>query len=127
MKNVANLSRADREELFLVTAREKKLPEAVIEKDFWVCWTLNYLFHDSPWKDHLAFKGGTSLSKCFDLIHRFSEDIDKEDTGTVLSSCLGRCQWCLWCGSRDFSGGLNLLTCRFGENGAACIAPFKSC
>ena len=34
MKNVANLSRADREELFLVTAREKKLPEAVIEKDF---------------------------------------------------------------------------------------------
>ena len=76
MKNVANLSRADREELFLVTAREKKLPEAVIEKDFWVCWTLNYLFHDSPWKDHLAFKGGTSLSKCFDLIHRFSEDID---------------------------------------------------
>jgi len=76
MKNVANLNRADREELFLVTAREKKLPEAVIEKDFWVCWTLNYLFHDSPWKDHLAFKGGTSLSKCFDLIHRFSEDID---------------------------------------------------
>ena len=76
MKNVANLSRADREELFLVTAREKKLPEAVIEKDFWVCWTLNYLFHDSPWKDHFAFKGGTSLSKCFDLIHRFSEDID---------------------------------------------------
>ena len=76
MKNVANLDRADREELFLVTAREKKLPEAVIEKDFWVCWTLDYLFHDSPWKDHLAFKGGTSLSKCFDLIHRFSEDID---------------------------------------------------
>ena len=76
MKNVANLDRADREELFLVTAREKKLPEAVIEKDFWVCWTLDYLFHDSPWKDHFAFKGGTSLSKCFDLIHRFSEDID---------------------------------------------------
>lgn len=48
----------------------------MIEKDFWVCWTLDYLFHDSPWKEHLAFKGGTSLSKCFDLIHRFSEDID---------------------------------------------------
>ena len=48
----------------------------MIEKDFWVCWTLDYLFHNSPWKEHLAFKGGTSLSKCFDLIHRFSEDID---------------------------------------------------
>ena len=76
MKKVANLSSAEREELFLVTAREKSLPVAVIEKDFWVCWTLDYLFHDSPWKNHLAFKGGTSLSKCFDLIHRFSEDID---------------------------------------------------
>ena len=76
MKRVANLSRPDREELFLVTAREKGLPEAMIEKDFWVCWTLDYLFRDSPWKEHLAFKGGTSLSKCFDLIHRFSEDID---------------------------------------------------
>lgn len=76
MKYVANLSSTEREELFLVTARERALPEAVIEKDFWVCWTLDYLFHDSPWKEHLAFKGGTSLSKCFDLIHRFSEDID---------------------------------------------------
>ena len=76
MKKVANLSSAEREELFLVTARERALPEAVIEKDFWVCWTLDYLFHDSPWKEHLAFKGGTSLSKCFNLIHRFSEDID---------------------------------------------------
>ena len=70
------MSSTEREELFLVTARERALPEAVIEKDFWVCWTLDYLFHDSPWKDRLAFKGGTSLSKCFDLIHRFSEDID---------------------------------------------------
>lgn len=76
MKKVTNLSSTEREELFLVTARERALPEAVIEKDFWVCWTLDYLFHDSPWKDRLAFKGGTSLSKCFDLIHRFSEDID---------------------------------------------------
>ena len=76
MKGIALLSNAEREELFLVTAREKGLPEAMIEKDFWVCWTLEYLFHASPWKDHLAFKGGTSLSKCFGLIQRFSEDID---------------------------------------------------
>ena len=76
MKNVARLSRSAREELFIVTAREVNLPEAMVEKDFWVCWTLDYLFHESPWKKHFAFKGGTSLSKCYDLIDRFSEDID---------------------------------------------------
>lgn len=76
MKRIASLPAAEREILFRNTAEKMGLPEAVIEKDFWVCWTLDYLFHDSPWKDHLAFKGGTSLSKCFDLIRRFSEDID---------------------------------------------------
>lgn len=76
MKEVARRERKAREELFLVTAREIGLPEAMVEKDFWVCWTLDYLFHDCPWAAHLAFKGGTSLSKCFGLIQRFSEDID---------------------------------------------------
>ncbi len=37
---------------------------------------LDYLFHECPWKDALTFKGGTSLSKAFALIQRFSEDID---------------------------------------------------
>lgn len=50
--------------------------EAVLEKDYWVCFLLNYIFSESRWKDSLTFKGGTSLSKCFNLIHRFSEDID---------------------------------------------------
>lgn len=48
-----------------------------IEKDFWICWTLDALFHGL--KDtgpRLLFKGGTSLSKGFGLINRFSEDID---------------------------------------------------
>ncbi|NLV51099.1 MAG: nucleotidyl transferase AbiEii/AbiGii toxin family protein [Clostridiales bacterium] len=76
MNHIANLSRKEREELFIVTAREIDLPEAMVEKDFWVCWTLNYLFHFCPWARNLAFKGGTSLSKCFGLIERFSEDID---------------------------------------------------
>lgn len=52
------------------------LPDAIIEKDFWVCWMLDYLFHRSVWKDKIAFKGGTSLSKSYGLIERFSEDID---------------------------------------------------
>ena len=76
MNRVANLNRSEREELFLVTARQVNLPEAMVEKDFWVCWTLNYLFQSCPWAKSLAFKGGTSLSKCFGLIERFSEDID---------------------------------------------------
>ncbi len=76
MKHIANLAGNEREELFIVTARETNLPEAMAEKDFWVCWTLDYLFHACPWAKNLVFKGGTSLSKCFGLIRRFSEDID---------------------------------------------------
>jgi hypothetical protein len=52
------------------------LPAASIEKDFWVCWTLRELFRAHGWDQHLVFKGGTSLSKAWKLIERFSEDID---------------------------------------------------
>ena len=52
------------------------LPPASIEKDFWVCWTLRELFNLPEWGEHLVFKGGTSLSKAWKLIERFSEDID---------------------------------------------------
>lgn len=62
--------------LFRNTTQRMGLNESIVEKDFWVCLTLDYLFHDCPWKDAFTFKGGTSLSKCYGLIHRFSEDID---------------------------------------------------
>lgn len=52
------------------------LPATSIEKDFWVCWTLRELFRLPKWGEHFAFKGGTSLSKAWKLIERFSEDID---------------------------------------------------
>lgn len=52
------------------------LPAASIEKDFWVCWTLRELFALPEWGVSLTFKGGTSLSKGWKLIDRFSEDID---------------------------------------------------
>ena len=52
------------------------LPPATIEKDFWVCWTLKNLFNLPDWGSRLTFKGGTSLSKGWALIERFSEDID---------------------------------------------------
>ena len=76
MYRVANLSPEEREILFRNTAQQSGRNEAVIEKDFWVCLTLDYLFHQSPWQDKFAFKGGTSLSKVYGLIERFSEDID---------------------------------------------------
>ncbi len=76
MRNVALLPENDRKELLRGTAQQMQVHEAIIEKDFWVCWILDYLFHDSPWKDSLAFKGGTSLSKAYSAIERFSEDID---------------------------------------------------
>ncbi len=52
------------------------LPETSIEKDFWVCWALRELFGLPEWGASITFKGGTSLSKCWGLINRFSEDID---------------------------------------------------
>ena len=74
---VISASDDERRDLFLTTARRLGTAVQNVEKDFWVCWTLDVLFNglaeDSP---RLLFKGGTSLSKSFALIDRFSEDID---------------------------------------------------
>ena len=56
-------------------AAKEHLPEYAVEKDWWVSMTLKALFKTSC-KEHLEFKGGTSLSKGWHLIDRFSEDID---------------------------------------------------
>jgi len=66
----------DRRDLFAATAARMGIDERLIEKDFWVCWMLRRLFALPDIGDHLTFKGGTSLSKAFGLIARFSEDID---------------------------------------------------
>lgn len=76
MIEVAKAKAKDREILFNNTANDYNMHPAIIEKDFWVCLTLDYLFNYSIWKEQLAFKGGTCLSKVYDLINRFSEDID---------------------------------------------------
>lgn len=76
MRDMARRPQGDRAELFRATAQAMRVHEAIVEKDFWVCWMLDYLFHDSPWKDRMGFKGGTSLSKAYGAIDRFSEDID---------------------------------------------------
>lgn len=76
MRNFARRSEQERRDLFRTTAQVMQVNEAIIEKDFWVCWVLDYLFQISPWKDKMVFKGGTSLSKACHAIERFSEDID---------------------------------------------------
>lgn len=76
MRKIALIESKEREALFRNTAAKMGVSEAIIEKDFWVCYMLDYLFHRCAWKDNLAFKGGTSLSKAYGLIKRFSEDID---------------------------------------------------
>jgi hypothetical protein len=80
----------DRRGLFLATANRLGIPVQNIEKDFWVCWALDLLFNGRNEKSpRLLFKGGTSLSKAFGLIYRFSEDIDitvfREDLNQMLS------------------------------------------
>src|ERR1039458_3410977 len=78
MNSVLALSDRERAELFSATARKLGFSnEAIAEKDFWVCWTLGQLFQGIPGiGDHLVFKGGTSLSKVYRAINRFSEDVD---------------------------------------------------
>lgn len=76
MHEFATLPQEDRADAVIVAAREKGMHPAIVEKDFWVCWTLDYLFGESAFRSSFAFKGGTSLSKGFNLIERFSEDID---------------------------------------------------
>lgn len=82
-------SDADRGALFVETAARLGTAMQNVEKDFWVCWTLDALFNGlEAGSPRLLFKGGTSLSKAFDLISRFSEDIDitvfREDIGQAV-------------------------------------------
>lgn len=76
MEKVAHLSQQDRSDLFAETARAMSTTPAIAEKDFWVVWVLSRVFANVELSSILKFKGGTSLSKVFGLIGRFSEDID---------------------------------------------------
>jgi len=69
------LKESEKSEIFTATAQQKGLPDYAVEKDWWVVQTLDIIF-ELQIATHLLFKGGTSLSKAWNLIHRFSEDID---------------------------------------------------
>jgi hypothetical protein len=90
LNSIIKASRTDRKDIFEIAANRLKTTIQNIEKDFWVCWTLDALFNGLPQGGaRLLFKGGTSLSKAFSLISRFSEDVDitvfRQDIGQVAS------------------------------------------
>jgi predicted nucleotidyltransferase component of viral defense system len=76
MDDFIRQSSDERRVFFEQTAARMRLSPQIIEKDFWVCWTLKELFRLPEVANTLIFKGGTSLSKVYRMIERFSEDID---------------------------------------------------
>jgi len=76
MYQIANESATNRRMLFGNAAFNMGISDAIMEKDFWVCFFLDVLFHQSQDATRFCFKGGTSLSKGYHAIRRFSEDID---------------------------------------------------
>jgi hypothetical protein len=69
------LGHKDRAEILEIATLKTGRPAHLLEKDIWVVWALSVLF-ESPLGNDLTFKGGTSLSKAYQVIDRFSEDID---------------------------------------------------
>lgn len=87
LATIIGASAGDRRGLFLTAAIRIGTAVQNVEKDFWGCWVLDALFNGlEPGGPRLLFKGGTSLSKAFGLISRFSEDIDV----TVFRDDLGQ-------------------------------------
>ncbi len=81
-----NLKRQDLQDAFTIVADRKGVLPLVVEKDFWITLCLHHLF-SLPLPVKMVFKGGTSLSKGYDLINRLSEDcditLDREKLGFV--------------------------------------------
>lgn len=84
MKKFIKLIPMSRKNLILKVANDRGLRFDIIEKDIWVCYVLQKLFSSENLKDNLIFKGGTCLSKAYDAISRFSEDVDITINSNVL-------------------------------------------
>ena len=69
------LAASERREAISVAAAASGRPLHLLDKDVWLVWALDVLFR-APFADHLVFKGGSSLSKAYGIIKRFSEDVD---------------------------------------------------
>lgn len=80
----------ERRDILQEAASRLDVVEIIIEKDFWVCWTLKRLFSNPALSSCLTFKGGTSLSKAYGMIERFSEDIDLTISRSAPLLCDGK-------------------------------------
>jgi Nucleotidyl transferase AbiEii toxin, Type IV TA system len=134
-KSIISAGDNERRDLFLATTARLGTAVQNVEKDFWVCWTLDALFNGlPPGGPRLLFKGGTSLSKAFGLVARFSEDIDisvfREDLGVntgaaeleAMSGKKRRAQLgAIRASCQAFINGP--LTQQLGDAAAAAIAP----
>lgn len=69
MKYFAKAGQDEMRRVFQIVAADTGMDPALIEKDFWVCFTLDHLFNNFPYRDKVVFKGGTSLSKVYGLIN----------------------------------------------------------
>ena len=76
MDKIAKLPTKERSIYFIEASNRLNINKIMLEKDFWVCWILNAIFTNQELASHIIFKGGTSLSKCYGIIKRFSEDCD---------------------------------------------------
>lgn len=89
MPEFFQLSPTERLDALNVAADASGLPPHLLEKDIWVVWALRHLFSGS-YGEHLVFKGGTSLSKAYGVIRRFSEDVDLTyDIRAIASDLVG--------------------------------------
>jgi hypothetical protein len=86
MSTFATLPAKERELFFRQYQEKRGVDPVIAEKDFWVCWLLGRIFAQPQLADACVFKGGTSLSKVFGAIERFSEDIDL----AIIPASLGR-------------------------------------
>lgn len=89
MAEFFELSAGERLEALVQAANASGRPPHLLEKDIWVVWSLQHLF-SAPYAPHLVFKGGTSLSKAYGIIQRFSEDVDLTyDIRTIAADLIG--------------------------------------
>ena len=105
-------------ELVRATANQKKIPELYVEKDYWITKGLNRL-SQSEYKKSVVFKGGTSLSKAYGILERFSEDIDlalkcESKTGDAIrKSLMKNVEKTVSCDWRNVPG--HLLESKYGR------------
>ena len=117
MAEFFRLSTAERLDALNAVADISGLPPHLLEKDIWVVWSLHQLF-TGPYAEHLVFKGGTSLSKAYGVIRRFSEDVDLTyDIRAIAGDLVGDSEMpCRRPRARKRSGARRFVrACRTGE------------